>query len=211
MPPSSCAPSPEDGMRLWQYMTVGWLSPLIRIGSCRQLQEWDVWQLPKDFQHEGLHERFAKLKGTVIQRLIKLIFIDLIILTILGLLELVLQYSTPALLQLLLQSVENGAASRDEAVMYASIILLARLIAAQSGVFSLWHGRRCYEQSRGGMITMLYEKTLDRKIGFAGDEKTVKDANAAVKGETASMGKILNLMRNDVYEVAQRFWEIQGK
>ena len=24
------------------------------------------------------------------------------------------------------------------------------------------------------------------------------------------MGKILNLMRNDVYEVAQRFWEIQS-
>ncbi|KAI7051007.1 hypothetical protein KC352_g45712, partial [Hortaea werneckii] len=28
--------------------------------------------------------------------------------------------------------------------------------------------------------------------------------------EPASMGKILNLMRNDVYEVAQRFWEFQS-
>ncbi|KKY18897.1 putative abc transporter [Phaeomoniella chlamydospora] len=28
--------------------------------------------------------------------------------------------------------------------------------------------------------------------------------------EPASMGKILNLMRNDVYEISQRFWEFQG-
>ena len=42
--------------------------------------------------------------------------------------------------------------------------LLARLIASQSAVFSIWFSRRGYERSRGEMITMLYEKTLSRKV-----------------------------------------------
>lgn len=33
---------------------------------------------------------------------------------------------------------------------------------------------------------------------------------SAKKQSRASMGKILNLLRNDVYEVAQRFWEVQN-
>jgi len=59
---------------------------------------------------------------------------------------------------------ENPTASNRAAVTYAILSLVVRLIAAQVGVFSLWYGRRCYERSRGEMITMLYEKTLSRKV-----------------------------------------------
>lgn len=93
------------------------------------------------------------------------------------------------------------------------------------------------------MITMLYEKTLARKIAGANPNSssggpTIQSTEAQAqqpggrlrrlgevltspfKGnkslaskeelkEPASMGKILNLMRNDVYEIAQRFWEFQ--
>jgi hypothetical protein len=103
------------------------------------------------------------------------------------------------------------------------------------------------------MITMLYEKTLHRKILGAKQTPKSTQTNGETNGETnghtdgdgtskhqpgwlrttfqlvwsrirslfskkkaeeekeyepASMGKILNLMRNDVYEVAQRFWDI---
>jgi ABC-type multidrug transport system fused ATPase/permease subunit len=103
------------------------------------------------------------------------------------------------------------------------------------------------------MITMLYEKTLNRKVMGANQESTEEQTNGHANNETngsadgspelnknwhgylravfwaiwarvrsllkrepkaeekkagpASMGKILNLMRNDVYEVSQRFWE----
>ena len=50
------------------------------------------------------------------------------------------------------------------ALTYALLSLMVRLIASQSAVFSLWFGRRAYERSRGEMITMLYEKTLSRKV-----------------------------------------------
>lgn len=242
--------SPEDNLTLWQFMTVTWMASLIRVGSKRQIQDEDVWQLAYEFQHQRLHDSFRVLKGTVIQRLIRANAIDLVILTLLGLLELVAQFSVPVLLQQLLSSMEDPTAPRRAAVTYAALTLSVRLIACQSGVFSLWFGRRCYERSRGEMITMLYEKTLGRKISFQ-QQETKEDANhhhnGALNGHTtaesnsnkktlgyfesflqrvsalfrastpkkvpkgpASMGKILNLMRNDVYEVAQRFWEFQN-
>ena len=245
--PTSSLRSPEDNMSLWQFMTVSWMTPLLRVGYKRQLQDEDVWQLAYEFHHQELHNNFRRLKGTIIRRLVKANAIDLCILSALGLLELVMQYSTPLLLQSLLKSMEDITAPRRAAVIYAGLSLMVRLIAAQSGVFSLWFGRRCYERSRGEMITMLYEKALGRKISFASqpenettnrhsDEHTQNGSGnfnkesgdsvprkiwtrlvtfcrrkkqAPSAKEPASLGKILNLMRNDVYEVAQRFWEFQ--
>ena len=68
------------------------------------------------------------------------------------------------LLQQLLRSMETSDTRRSAAVIYAVLSLLVRLVASQSSVFNLWFSRRCYERSRGEMITMLYEKTLSRKI-----------------------------------------------
>lgn len=139
---------------------------------------------------------------------------------------------------------EDPDSPKRAALVYAILSLIVRLIATQSFVLSLWHGRRCYERSRGEMITMLYEKTLSRKVvsisSKARPEDDLQDTNGHAKkaktsiwrrtfefaalffrpfcgsrskdnfkkkDELASMGKILNLMRFDAYEVAQRFWE----
>ena len=238
--------SPEDNMTLWQFMTVSWMTPLIRVGCQRQLHDEDVWQLGLEFQHRGLHEKFRRLKGTVMQRLLRANGIDLVIITLLGILETVLGFTIPVLLQKILSSMQDVTAPKSAALTYAAISLGVQLVKCQSGVFSLWFGRRCYERSRGEMITMLYEKTLGRKISFnppkiksESGEQAANGAEANGNGhakaeyswtswfarlasvfkrgkkvedtkEPASMGKILNLMRNDVYEVAQRFWEFQS-
>nr|POE99453.1 atp-dependent bile acid permease [Quercus suber] len=245
--PTSSMRSPEDNMTVWQFMTVAWMGPLISIGSKRQLEDEDVWQLGAEFQHKRLHNNFRQLRGTVISRLLLANGMDLVILTILGILELVAQYSTPVLLQVLLAAMEDITAPKRAPIIYAGMTLVVRLIATQSFILGLWFGRRCYERSRGEMITMLYEKTLGRKIAVQeqesdregdlpssmtnGDSHDVKlnkkqssklrrcwqglsalfkDTSGPVTKEPASMGKILNLMRNDVYEVAQRFWEFQS-
>lgn len=156
---------------------------------------------------------------------------------------------------------------RSATITYAFISLFVRLLSSQCNIFNLWYQRRAYERSRGQLITMLYEKTLNRKILGANQESKEKsnssisnghtngDSNGHADGETsaepngesnmptqppkaapqsklailwsrilssvsrkkkdekeeenaaASTGKILNLMRNDVYEIAQRFWE----
>lgn len=244
--PTSSLRSPEDKLSLWQFMTVAWMEPLISLGKARQLHDEDVWKLGYQFQHQALHEHFRELQGSVVWRLLAANGLDLIITGCLGVVELVANYSGPVLLQLLLRAMEDPLAPRSNAITYAALSLLVRLIACQSAVFNLWYCRRCYERSRGELITMLYEKTLARKIvGASTNLEAAESPNAnGIEGsrvaekpsliskawnnacsvsrllfccgsrkenkdskQPASMGKILNLMQNDVYEVSQRFWE----
>ncbi|QIW98767.1 hypothetical protein AMS68_004285 [Peltaster fructicola] len=254
--PTSTLRSPEDNLTLWEYITVSWVSPLIKLASKRQLEDGDVWELGFEFQHKRLHERFREVKGTVISRLIQANGIDIGLLTFLGLLETTLEYAQPFLLERFLAAMQASEATRNIAcAIYAALAWLLRQSKAEVGVLALWHGRRAYERSRGEMITMLYEKVLGRKISSlpsTSEEETngqllqesddieveVHEGSNGVNSkldttpsflsrastligstfsrtkkvevkQPASMGKILNLMRNDVYEVAQRFWDIR--
>jgi hypothetical protein len=80
-PPSSKFRSPEDNLRLWQYLTVSWMAPLMTVGKQRQLDEDDVWSLGFEFQHRKLHEKFRQLRGSVISRLLQANGIDVLIIT----------------------------------------------------------------------------------------------------------------------------------
>ena len=135
---------------------------------------------------------------------------------------------------------EDVRAPRHATVVYAILSLVVRLVRSQADVFNLWFSRRCYERSRGEMITMIYEKTLTRKMigirlnphGGENNEETVDGREMhtelprsypkvlwnklcsvplRLKGgsmkqrpspeetkQPASMGKILNLMRQVV-------------
>lgn len=75
-----------------------------------------------------------------------------------------LDYATPVLLQQLLRSMRESDSFKTDAIIYAVLRLVVRLIGTQSYALGLWYSRRAYERSRGEMITMLYEKTLSRKI-----------------------------------------------
>ncbi|KAK0627525.1 hypothetical protein B0T14DRAFT_493599 [Immersiella caudata] len=268
--PTSSVRSPEDIITLWQWITVSWMAPLIKIGYERQLHDEDVWFLAYEFQHSRLHEHFRRLSGTVLARIFKANGLDLLITTALGILETSAELTEPILLKQLLGALASKSPNPRAALVYAGITLFGRLVRAQSGVFSLWYQRRNYERTRGEMITMIYEKTLRRKaftfpsggqIDSANapadelppsptdasssttlaepepdnddiDEQakpkisrfswimscfrrkyervatSAGDKSAAEPSEApASTGKILNLLRNDVYEVAQRFWE----
>ncbi|KAL9104794.1 MAG: hypothetical protein Q9163_000292 [Psora crenata] len=204
--PTSQLRSPEDRLTPWQFMSVAWMSPLIALGSARQLEDGDVWSLGYEFQHKELHEKFRELRGSVIKRLLKANGLDLVILTSLGILESSARFATPALLQQVLRSMEDQNAPQRATIVYALLSLTVRMIGCQSSVFSLWYGRRCYERSRGEMITMLHEKVLSRKIIGVSSQTEQSDLS---ERQPASTGKILNLMRNDVYEVAQRFYEFE--
>ncbi|KAI1300289.1 ABC transporter [Xylaria venustula] len=261
-PPTSQLRSPEDNLNLLQFMTVSWLSPLISKGYQRQLNDEDVWFLPYEFQHKQLHILFRELSGPVWVRLALANGLDLFIISALGIVEAAANLSAPLLLQSLLISIEKGPEYRTESIIWALAMLILRLVSTQSGVFSLWFGRRAYERSRGEMITMVYAKTLARKsYGQRVDDGEHSQQNGHENGheysndgtgpdideetpllgnqpqpsyfkrllrsfkfhksspskkakvtsqQPATMGKILNLMKSDVYEVAQRFWDFAG-
>lgn len=86
--PTSDLRSPEDNLTLWQFMTVSWMAPLISLGNARQLNDEDVWQLGFEFQHRMLHDTFRDLKGTVLVRLLRANGVDLVIISILSIIEL---------------------------------------------------------------------------------------------------------------------------
>ncbi|PSR80832.1 hypothetical protein BD289DRAFT_53056 [Coniella lustricola] len=210
--PTSNLRSPEDNLTLWNWMSANWVSPIVNEGCRRQLHDEDVWQLPLQFQHDRLHRLFRDVKGSVFVRIVKVNAPDLIITTCLSILEAVCSLLPIVLLKQLLTALEGEHPNRRVAVVYGTLILLVRLIGAQSGIFNLWFCRRAYERCRGEMITMIYEKTLRRKaFTFPSDHNEEAGNETTAKGGAnvgpASMGKILNLMRNDVYEIAQRFWE----
>lgn len=260
--PSNTARSPEDNLTFWQWATVSWVAPLLTLAKKRQLNAEDVWLLPYEYQHTLLHDNFRRLKGSVLRRILVANWIDLAILTALEITELVTKYAEPLLLQQLLKAMLKLRTEKRPAVTFALLILIARVIYAQSQVFSTWYGRRCYERSRGEMITMIYEKTLNRKVigqsknegkdeneeaeelnrvdttrstdestpllGKSGQEKSTwwqqftaqatilwSSFRSSMKGAkpeelpAAGLGRILNAMRYDSYEVAQRFWEFQ--
>lgn len=253
--PSSKCRSPEDDINIVQWISVSWMAPLVSLGASRQLQDADVWHLPFQFQHARLYRLFHDVKGSVTARILKVNAPDLIITSLLGIVDSCLSMLPIVLLKQLLASMEGPDASVRVASIYAFFIFVSNVVRAQAGIFSLWFTRRCYERSRGELITMIYEKTLRRKaFTFPGhpnsddkkDDKSRDDsvpkpvmlmgrgggggggggggrgggrgpgggggmadiANSVASGTApASTGKILNLMRNDVYEVAQRFWE----
>lgn len=212
--PSSKFRSPEDNMSLWNWMSVGWMGTIVKTGYQRQLHDEDIWRLPLEFQHDRLHRLFRDIEGSVLLRILKVNAPDLILTTILGSIESICALLPIVFLKQLLSALEDPLPNRKVAVVYGTFILIVRLVGAQSGVFNLWFCRRAYERCRGEMITMIYEKTLMRKaFTFPGhdDEKSESKQGVASKtGGPASMGKILNLMRNDVYEIAQRFWEFSN-
>lgn len=86
--PESALRSPEDDLRLWQFLSVYWMAPLIKIAKIRQLNESDVWFLPFEFQHQILNERFRQLKGLVLRRLLQANGIDVLIITLIAIVQL---------------------------------------------------------------------------------------------------------------------------
>ncbi|KAI8938441.1 hypothetical protein NX059_004334 [Plenodomus lindquistii] len=255
-PPTVELRTPEDDLTPWQYMTVSWMEPLIQKGITRQMDDEDVWDLGWEFKHARLHEAFRQVQGSVTRRIFIANGMDLVRTTSLAMIMMTATLLTPILLQRVLASMSDKKAPTSATITYAVLGLILRLVSAQLGVFNLWYQRRAYERSRGEMITMLYEKTLKRKILGAkqevkeeptdnhpngdapsmdtGDASPLPDINKKAPSnwlvkaiaslprmlvmrskeepkkeekQAASMGKILNLMRNDVYEVAQRFWD----
>ena len=63
------------------------MAPLISVGNTRQLNDDDVWFLGYEFQHKKLHDRFRKLQGSVLARLLQANGLDLFIISILAIIE----------------------------------------------------------------------------------------------------------------------------
>jgi hypothetical protein len=79
--------SPEDNLTLWQFLTISWLEPLLTVGKTGKLSEEGVWSLGYEFQHKRLNDMFRQLRGSVVRRTVRANGVDLIITSLLGLID----------------------------------------------------------------------------------------------------------------------------
>jgi hypothetical protein len=88
--PSNTERSPEDSLRLWQFLTSSWVWPLLALGKRRQLEKEDVWKLAYGFQTGRVIASFREVHGlTLFRRLIKANGVDCFILVLTALITLV--------------------------------------------------------------------------------------------------------------------------
>jgi hypothetical protein len=66
---------------------------------------------------------------------------------------------------------------------------------------------RTTQEANGGCVS---KSKLHRYCGFFRRFWSRSEKSKPETKQPASMGKVLNLIRGDVYEVAQRFWEIEN-
>ncbi|KAF2430517.1 ABC transporter [Tothia fuscella] len=267
--PHNTERSPEDALRLWQFLTVSWVWPLLSIGKARQMQNEDVWLMGYDFQTRRIAQAFREIRGsTVLRRLLRANGIDCCVLILISFIQLFCEFASPLLLHQLLLVMESPHRRNQPALTYALLMLLRGVISAQAASLSLWYSRRCFERSRAELIMMIFDKTMSRKVivspekkegettdgtangsdskpnengtsngtaasGNTGETATSKKAEKKKEGKLAlqlklfkeafwrssktdtkakgpaSTGLILNLVRTDADEIAQRFRELE--
>lgn len=87
--PNDSLRSPEDNLRLWQFLCISWMNPLIALGKKRKLNEEDVWLLPFQYQQERLYEAFRQLRGSVLTRLLRANGVDCCVVIFLAFVQLI--------------------------------------------------------------------------------------------------------------------------
>jgi hypothetical protein len=88
-PPTHEMRSPEDNLKLYQFLYITWMEPMIISGKTKQMEDGDVWTLAYQFQHRRLFDSFKHVKGTLITRLLKAYGVECVCICILALAELV--------------------------------------------------------------------------------------------------------------------------
>jgi len=79
--PTNGERSPEDSLRLWQFLTTSWIGPVLKIGKTRQLQKEDIWKLGYGFQNGRIAASFREVRGsTMFWRLLRANAVDCCIL-----------------------------------------------------------------------------------------------------------------------------------
>jgi hypothetical protein len=88
-PPSSNDRSPEDSLRLWQFLTTSWVWPLLAIAKKRQLEKEDIWKLGYGFQNGRVIAAFREVESSsLFWRLLKANGLDCGILVLTALIQL---------------------------------------------------------------------------------------------------------------------------
>ncbi|PFH52248.1 hypothetical protein AMATHDRAFT_2254 [Amanita thiersii Skay4041] len=209
--PSNTLSNPEDDVTLWSWSTFSFLGPIFKVASIRTVNESDVWNLSPFFQHKIIFSKLLDYRSlypnhSLLRFLLVSNSLDLILDVVLEMWSAIIGFVPPYALQEILRDLaDDSQESRQKTLFWTFMTFIAHLSFAQVDLYQGWHTRRCYERTRGQLFCMLHYKTLKRK-DISGTTNHSNDREP----DNADLGKIVNLMQGDAYNVAQRFWEFSG-
>ncbi|KAG8908992.1 hypothetical protein FRB99_000095 [Tulasnella sp. 403] len=215
----------EDYTTLWGWITFNWINDLIERGTKTDLEETDVPELSPSVQSRTIYQRFMEYRySTLLRQLLAANFLDLVLDSSLTLISVVCNYSSPFLLKLVLEDIEQhkNPGERSQAYIYAILMFLSQVLKAEVDVQHLWFSRRATTRARTELMAAIYVKALRRK-DFSGivkkdavddkdadktkskkaadDAKEKEDAKGGPKAG-ADTGKIVQLMAADANRIA---------
>ncbi|KAJ9099303.1 hypothetical protein QFC21_004184 [Naganishia friedmannii] len=188
--------SPVLRSNIYNRLTFGWLTPMMRLGAKRYIEEDDMWPLPSADSAESLNHRLEsawvdqrkkveagkKKHASLTIALIKAYGGPYLVAGVMKAVYDCLSFLQPQLLRLLLDFVqsyettdEHGETRRQEPIR-GFAIATAMFIAANLATFLLHqYFDRCFATTmriRGGLVTLIYKKSLVLSNGEKGGRTT---------------------------------------
>ncbi len=196
-------PSPEGNCSLFSLLSFSWFTPLLKQGHEKSLTIKDVWDTVENDQpfYIGLKFQEFHRKSKLLFRLAKFFYSSLLLQTILSLISTVLQFSPAVLLNILLKNIEDPTRYPTSVNWLLISLMFASTVASSLVEGQLnFLGRRFAMRLKSLLIGEVYSKSLRLKL--LSNEKN--DENSEEKDEDEiSVGKIINLMSNDTFEVGE--------
>ncbi|KAI8802118.1 hypothetical protein BJ742DRAFT_873513 [Cladochytrium replicatum] len=194
-------PSPEKDTSFFSWIIFSWYDPMMRFGSQNKIEVKDIWGIPTSLVMANSMSEYSKLSvgtKTVVARFwnygrwLFLVQWTLVVLSSL------LYFSGSFFLQQLLGSIESPG-DRPEWYPYfiVTMLFVATMVqvGTDNGINTL--GRHLSLRFRNVLLGLIYTKSLRRSI--MGEVK--KDGKEG--SDTASVGKIVNLMGKDATTVGE--------
>jgi hypothetical protein len=178
----------DDSVTLGQWLTFGWVDPLIKTGYDHDLADQEVPPLSLTMRTKETYDTLKSYDSpSLLIRLIRANSLDIMLDMTLTLLSVVCNYASPYLIKRIIDAISNPTPeSKARAYVYAVLALLASFGKAQSDVLHLWHGRRCSVRVRNQLIAAIYDKALRRKDAAGVVDK---DAGKEFKNKSGKKGK----------------------
>ncbi|KLO18997.1 P-loop containing nucleoside triphosphate hydrolase protein [Schizopora paradoxa] len=206
---------PEDYTTLWQWMSLGWIDPLVKQGTYRTLNENDVSNLSPTMRAKPVFLKFNALKrSSLLRQLWAANSVDVSIDVALHFVNIVLNYTVPFFLKRIIDAIEDPTPEHQaQAYIYAFLMFCSTMLRAEVEIQHLWFGRRGSVRIRSELMSAIYDKALKRKDFSGIVEGTTKNDSGELKAG-ADLGKIVNLMSVDVSQFAQTvnwiYWVCSG-
>jgi hypothetical protein len=208
---------PEDGVSLFDWLTVRWMNPLLSKAQKGTLEDEDIWLLSPFYKHRNLYPVFRNLvspcfpsnpatgdvegkRPSLMRKIYAFTAFDLFISSCISLVVAIITFAGPYFLKTILETLSTkdlpSPEARSRGYKIALLVFVLFCVRAHLETLREYHCRRAYERTRGALIIMIFEKATKRKDTSGSLGHRAKDEDEQdVEGSDA--GRVLNMMNGD--------------